>query len=113
MCGVIERSVMQKVAFIAAIAVVGFLASAASRADICHSPSAPRTLPEPATASDADMVAAQVDVKKYLADMEGSLKCMSETHDESGYNHALEDMQRVAGAFNGLLRAYRARQQKS
>lgn len=104
---------MARVAIIAAITIAGCLASAVSRADICRSPSAPGSFPEPATASDADMMAAQLDVKKYLSDMETSLKCLSSTHDDSGYDHAVQDMQRVATTFNGLLRAYRARQQKS
>jgi hypothetical protein len=104
---------MPKVALIAALAIVGCFGATASRADICHSPSAPNVFPEPATASDSEIVAAQLDVKKYLSDMEGSLKCLSATHDDSGYNHAVQDMQRIATTFNGVLRAYRARQQKS
>ncbi len=104
---------MSKVAIVAAFTLVGCLCSAASRADICHSPSAPGGFPEAATASDAEILAAQQYVKKYLSDMEQSLKCLAETHNDSGYNHAVEDMQRIATSFNGLLRAYRARQQKS
>jgi hypothetical protein len=104
---------MPRVAILAAITIAGCLASAASRADICHSPSAPSVFPEPATASDAEIVAAQLDVKKYLSDMESSLKCLTATHDDSGYDHAVQDMQRVATTFNGVLRAFRARQQKS
>jgi hypothetical protein len=104
---------MPRVAIVAAMTIVGCLASAVSRADICHSPNAPSVFPEPATASDADIVAAQLDVKKYLSDMESSLRCMTATHDDSGYNHAVQDMQRIAATFNGVLRAYRARQQKS
>lgn len=104
---------MPRVAIIAAIAIVGCLVSAASHADICHSPNAPTVFPEPGSASDADIVAAQVNVKKYLADMEASLKCLSTTHNDSGYNHAVEEMQRTATTFNGVLRAYRARQQKT
>ena len=83
------------------------------RADICRGPIAPATFPEPATASDADILAAQQNVKKYLADMEAALKCFSATHNDAGYNNAVEDMQKIATAFNGVLRAYRTRQQKS
>lgn len=104
---------MPRVAITTAIMLAGCLGSAVSRADICHSPSAPSTFPEPATASDSEIVAAQQDVKKYLADMENSLKCLTATHNDSGYNHAVEDMQKTATAFNGVLRAYRARQQKT
>lgn len=104
---------MSRVSIIGAIAMAGCLASAASRAEICRSPSSPGILPEPATASDADMIAAQVHVKKYLSDMETSLKCFRESHDDSGYDNAVLDMQKVAAAFNGVLRAYRARQQKT
>jgi hypothetical protein len=103
---------MPKVASVAAI-VIACLGSAVSHADICRSPNAPGAFPEPATASDADIVAAQQDVKKYLADMESSLKCFTATHNDDGYNHAVENMQRTATAFNGVLRAYRARQQKT
>jgi hypothetical protein len=105
---------MPRVAIIAAITLAGCLCSAISHAEICRGPSAPTTFPEPATASDADILAAQQDVKKYLADTEQTLKCLSATHNDAGYNHAVEDMQRIAAAFNGVLRAYRAaRQQKS
>ena len=51
--------------------------------------------------------------EKYLADMEAALKCFSATHNDAGYNNAVEDMQKIATAFNGVLRAYRTRQQKS
>ena len=104
---------MPRIAIIAAITFAGCLAPALSHADICHAPSAPTGFPEPGAASDADMLAAQVNGKKYLADMEESLKCLSTTHNDTGYNHAVEEMQRTATSFNGVLRAYRARQQKS
>jgi hypothetical protein len=104
---------MARVAIIAAITIVGCLASVPSRASICHSPSAPGAFPEAATASPEDIVAAQLNVKKYLADMESSLKCFTAEHDNGAYDHAVDDMQRVASTFNGLLRAYRARQQKT
>jgi hypothetical protein len=104
---------MPRIAILAAITIAGCLASAVSRADICHSPSAPSVFPEPATASDAEMVAAQLDVKKYLSDMESSLKCLTAAHDNQAYDHAVQEMQRAASTFNGVLRAFRARQQKS
>ena len=104
---------MPRVASIAVITIAGCLCAAASRADICRGPSAPTTFPEPATATDADILAAQQSVKKYLADMEDALRCLSTTHNDAGYNHAVEDMQKTAVTFNGVLKAYRARQQKS
>jgi hypothetical protein len=104
---------MPRVALIAAVTLAGCLCSAFCHADICHGPSAPTTFPEPATASDADILAAQQNIKKYLADMESALKCFTATHNDAGYNTAVEDMQRIATTFNGVLRAYRARQQKS
>ena len=104
---------MPRIANIAAVTIAGCLSSAASHAEICRGPSTPTTFPEPATASDADILAAQQNVKKYLADMEAELKCFSATHNDAGYNRAVEDMQRIATAFNGVLHAYRTRQQKS
>jgi hypothetical protein len=104
---------MSRVAIVAALIIAGCLCAAASQAETCQRPSVPDNFPEPATASDADIVAAQVYVKKYLADMEDSLKCLNASHNDSGYNQAVDDMRRTAASFNGLLRAYRARQQKT
>ena len=104
---------MPRVAIIAAITLAGCLHSVLCNAESCHGPSAPSAFPEPATASDADILAAQQNVKKYLADMEGALKCYTATKDYSGYNQAVDDMQKIATTFNGVLRAYRTRQQKT
>ena len=87
----------------------GFLASTAM-AGSCNSPAAPNSFPDAATASQADMLAAQQSVKDYLSQMEGVLKCTEASHDDRVHDIALEDMQKVAAKFNAVLKAYRAKQ---
>jgi hypothetical protein len=99
--------------FRSVVLIAGCFCAALSHADSCKGPTAPAGFPDSSTASEQDMLAAQQSVKKYLADMEDSLKCLNASHNESAYNHALDDMQKTAATFNTLLRAYRARQQKS
>jgi hypothetical protein len=86
-----------------------FFASAAP-ADSCHGPSAPGKFPEPTTASEQDILAAQQSVKRYLTDMESVLKCMDGQHDADARNLAVDDMEKTAAKFNTVLRAFRARQ---
>lgn len=94
----------------AVLTLAGCLLTAAAYADSCHAPSAPSSFPAPATASEQDILAAQQSVKKYLADMEDTLKCFTAAHNDAGYNHAVDDMQKTAGSFNTVLRAFKARQ---
>jgi hypothetical protein len=79
-------------------------------ADTCHAPSAPSNFPEPVTATEQDILAAQQSVKQYLTDMEATLKCFDAAHNDSAHNMAVDDMQKTASKFNSVLRAYRARQ---
>jgi hypothetical protein len=72
----------------------------------CRAPAAPDKFPEPQTATEENMVAAQQMVKSYLAEMETALKCMDNTRHDA----ALDDMKKVAAKFNTVLRAYRAKQ---
>jgi hypothetical protein len=102
---------MRRVIIAALIATVGCLCASASVADVCQSPPAPAALPEPSTASENDIVAAQDSVKKYLTDMESALKCMEVRNDDRARNLAIDDMRQIATKFNAVLRAYRARQQ--
>jgi hypothetical protein len=94
----------------AVLMLAGCLSTAVAFADSCHAPSAPATFPEPATASEQDILSAQQSVKKYLADMEDTLKCLTAAHNDAGYNRAVDDMQKTAGSFNTVLRAFKARQ---
>ncbi|HLZ97920.1 MAG TPA: hypothetical protein VKP66_08200 [Steroidobacteraceae bacterium] len=92
------------------------LASAASLyattglADNCHGPSAPNAFPDPSTATEQDILAAQQTVKQYLTDMESTLKCMDSAHNDTGHNAAIDDMQKTAAKFNSVLRAFRSKQ---
>jgi len=78
-------------------------------ANACDAPKEPGSLPDPATASEPDMVAAQANVKQYLTGMEARLKCLESTKDTDRYNDSVSQMQKVAGKFNAIVRAYRAR----
>ncbi len=86
------------------------LYATAGMADGCHAPSAPSNFPEPATATEQAILAAQQSVKQYLTDMEATLKCVDAAHNDSAHNMAVDDMQKTAAKFNSVLRAYRARQ---
>jgi len=86
------------------------LYAAPGLAESCHGPSAPTSFPEPSTATEQDILAAQQSVKQYLSDMESALKCMDAEHNDTAHNNAVDDMQKVATKFNGVLRAYKARQ---
>jgi hypothetical protein len=79
-------------------------------ADTCHGPSAPTSFPEPATATEQEIVAAQQSVKQYLSGMESALKCMDAEHNDVAHNTAIDDMQKTAAKFNSVLRAFKARQ---
>ncbi|MGB6307442.1 MAG: hypothetical protein WBF89_06575 [Steroidobacteraceae bacterium] len=93
-----------------AIASAGCLCATVAMADSCHGPNAPASFPEPATATEQDILAAQQSVKQYLSDMETTLKCFDAAHNDNAHNTAVDDMQKVATKFNTVLRAYKARQ---
>src|SRR5260370_14928009 len=48
------------------LTAAGSLYATTRLADSCHWPSAPRTLPDPSTATEQDILAAQQSVKEYL-----------------------------------------------
>jgi hypothetical protein len=97
----------------AILAVAGCLCASVSNADSCHGPVAPTTFPEPATATEQDILSAQQSIKKYLAAMEDALKCLNAAHNDAAYNRAVEDMQKTAASFNTVVRAFRARQRET
>ena len=92
------------------LTAVGSLYATAGLADSCHGPSAPSTFPDPSTATEQDILAAQQSVKQYLTEMESVLKCVDSAHNDSAHNAAIDDMQRIATKFNTVLRAYRSKQ---
>lgn len=91
------------------LAAVGSLYATAGLADICHGPSAPSTFPDPSTATEQDILAAQQSVKQYLTEMESVLKCVDSLHNYSAHDAAVDDMQRIAAQFNTVLHAYRSK----
>jgi hypothetical protein len=82
----------------------------AGLADTCHGPIAPSNFPEPTTATEQDIVAAQQSVKQYLSGMESALKCIDAEHNDAAHDSAIDDMQKTASKFNSVLRAFKARQ---
>jgi hypothetical protein len=88
----------------------------------CENPSMILTLPDGATASLDEMVAAQTAVKTYMTDMETYLACLNEDIEATGddaasefktlmvtrYNTAVVELETVAAAFNQQLQAYRS-----
>ena len=91
------------------LAVLGMLYITNASAG-CESPSEPGFFPDPATASGPEMVSAQQSVKQYLSGMEARLKCLEAAKDTDHYNDSVSQMQKVAGKFNAVIRAYKARQ---
>jgi hypothetical protein len=91
-------------------AAVGSSYATASLADNCHGPSAPSTFPDPTTATEQDVLAAQQSIKQYLTEMESVLKCMDSAHNVAAHDAAVDDMQRTATKFNTVVRAYRSKQ---
>jgi hypothetical protein len=79
-------------------------------ADMCRGPSAPAGFPDPANATEQDILAAQQSVKHYLSEMESTLKCMDATNETYAHDIAVGDMEKIAAKFNSVLRAFRARQ---
>ena len=79
-------------------------------ADSCNGPPAPTNFPEPTTATEQDILAAQQSVKQYLNDMESALKCIDAKHNDVAHDSAVDDMQKTAAKFNSVLRAFKARQ---
>jgi hypothetical protein len=92
------------------ILAAGSLYATTGLADSCHGPSAPSVFPDPSTATEQDILAAQQAVKQYLTDMESVLKCVDSVHNDSAHNAAIDDMQKIATKFNTVLRAYRSKQ---
>jgi len=100
---------MSRSTMLAGIAALGLLYMVNASAG-CESPDEPKTFPDPATASGPDMVTAQQAVKQYLSGMEARLKCLETSKDTDHYNESISQMQKVAGKFNAVVRAYKARQ---
>ena len=101
---------MRRIVPLLILAATGSLYAATGLADSCHGPSAPSTFPDPSTASEQDILAAQQSVKQYLTDMESVLKCVDSAHNDRAHDAAIDDMQKTAAKFNTVLRAYKARQ---
>ena len=101
---------MRRIIPLLILAAAGSLYATTGLADSCHGPSAPSTFPDPSTATEQDILAAQQSVKQYLTEMESVLKCMDSAHNDSAHNAAVDDMQKTATKFNTVLRAYRSKQ---
>jgi hypothetical protein len=101
---------MRGIAPLLILAAAGSLYATTGLADSCHGPSAPNAFPDPSTATEQDILAAQQTVKQYLTEMETVLKCVDSAHNDSAHNAAIDDMQKTASKFNTVLRAYRSKQ---
>jgi hypothetical protein len=88
----------------------------------CENPSMVLELPDGASASLDEMVAAQAAVKTYMGEMETYLACLNGDIEATGddaasefktlmvtrYNTAVVELETVAAAFNQQLQAYRS-----
>jgi hypothetical protein len=80
------------------------------------------TVPDGATSTMEELLAAQANVKTYMAEMEVYLACLNEELETAGddapaefkslmvnrHNSAVTEMETVAAAFNEQVQAYRA-----
>ena len=71
----------------------------------CTKPGAP-TLPDASTAVTAQMIKAKNEVKAYMADAQAYLECVK---GNAAHNGMVDEMQHLADAFNGIVRAYKSR----
>jgi len=71
----------------------------------CTRPSAP-VLPDAATAVTPQMIKAKNDVKAYVKEAKAFLDCTKST---KKHNKMVDEMNKVAGEFNNIVRAYKAR----
>jgi hypothetical protein len=62
--------------------------------------------PDPKKAVLAEMIKAQKDVKKYLSDSEGFLKCVT---NDRRYDAVVDNMHQVAERFNSVRKEYMER----
>lgn len=111
--------------FLAALLISG---SSLAWAD-CTAPGNAPALPDGATASEADMLDGQAAVRDFVTETEEFLNCLDEQRaalvknqkskpdpaiEEATllqYNAAVDEMQRVADAFNEQIRAFRSKGQ--
>src|ERR1700676_3102392 len=78
-----RRHLMRGVVPLLILTAVGSLHATAGLADSCHGPSAPSTFPDPSTATEQDILAAQQSIKQYLTEMESVLKCVDSAHNDN------------------------------
>lgn len=98
------------------VVLAHFGAGAASAA--CNAPRAPNRVPDGATATEAEMVAAMTTLRRYDGDVNAYLKCLefemkrdriSDFERARLHNAAIGELQAIANRFNGEVRVYRAR----
>lgn len=115
--------------FIKAICILATVTILAPVALACDYPERV-SIPKGNSASKEEMVAGQRGVKKFMADMEAYLACIEEEDEQNRagieepdpiveaqrdemlvkkHNAAVEDMEKVAAAFNEEVRAYKAK----
>jgi hypothetical protein len=100
---------MLRLTWSAIVIAAGMFVSTAALADGCADPPEPAGLPDTSKASEQDMVAAQLEVKRYLGAMEERLKCLETAGTKDAFNLAVNRMQIVAARFNTAVRAFRAK----
>ena len=113
--------------------LVSLLGSVAHAQSQCTYPQAPAALPDGATATKEQMIAAKNDVNRYNTDMNAYLDCIKQLLDEATpkdpsklsaddkkkaieqekmltqkNNAAVDELQAVVGRFNEQLKAYKA-----
>jgi hypothetical protein len=121
--------------FLAALLALGALFAAPASFAACTYPHTPGKFPDGATASQDEMVAAQGEVKQFMADMDAYLKCIDEENPAAKpstlndaqkkeqearekvrvqkHNAAVSDEDAVADRFNTQLHIWKDRQAKN
>ena len=89
-----------------------------AHADQCRLPPAPSKIPDGSTASQQEMVTAMETIKQYNSDVQTYLKCLkfevrqkelSTVDQMTLHNTALNQLTRVADAFNRQVRIFKAK----
>lgn len=108
------RAYVPTIALLVAVA----LTSGTAHAD-CKPPIAPSKVPDGATASEPEMMTAMQTLKRYDGDVNTFVKCLefevkrdrlTSVEQTKLHNAAIDQLQRIAGEFNGQVRVYKSKQ---
>ncbi|MFO7277879.1 MAG: hypothetical protein DIU56_012645 [Pseudomonadota bacterium] len=108
---------MMKKAELCAALAAGLLLSHVARAE-CVLPPAPSKIPDGATATEQEMIAAMQTLKRYDGDVNVYLKCLefeakqnrlSKAEQDRRHNEAVAKLEKIAAQFNEQVRIFKSK----